>query len=47
MIKTFLIFLGIRRHPLPPIHKSADWRTLAKMSALLASDRRQFPTRYH
>lgn len=45
MIHRLLIFLGLRRHPLPPIHKSADWRELAKINDLLRQDRKHFPTR--
>lgn len=56
MIRSLLLFLGFRRPPLPPIsrrprppmiYRQAYARTLATMNALLAEDRRQFPTRYH
>lgn len=49
-LRALLLFLGFRRPPRPPrppVYNSADWRTLAKMNAILAADRRQFPTRYH
>jgi hypothetical protein len=45
--RALFLALGFRRPPLPPIYRRADWRTLAKMNALLCQDRRQFPTRYH
>lgn len=47
MIRSILLFLGFRRHPLPPISRRASSDSLAKINALLAEDRRQFPTRYH
>ncbi len=35
------------RPPLSPIYRRASSDALAKMNALLAEDRRQFPTWYH
>jgi hypothetical protein len=43
MIRSILVFLGIRRPPLPPIYKIADRKERARMSALLSHDRKTFP----
>jgi hypothetical protein len=43
MIRKLLILLGLRRHPLPPIYRVADCRELARINALLAKDRKEYP----
>jgi hypothetical protein len=43
MTRSFLLFLGIRRHPLPPIARRSSAQERARLSALIAQDRALFP----